>query len=237
MSSGREVLTMCNNETAERPKTSPNAHERAERFLTDLLSAHRAYHQHKENMAYAGAALYVLAFGAALTGETWPPAWWLDDPFWRRWGTVAAITTAWFVVLLYLRWQLGLRYWTAVHVAATQELLAKWITDLPKDEDLEPWKPPSNHSKDSNKFARNWRGNVWRELKRSSRWIADWICPSRRLTVKPDVPYAVYPKAVVEAWLKQAERGSGAVFHSRLVLCASWSIYVALLARTLMWDP
>ena len=236
MSSEGDVPSTSNNENADRPKTSSDAHDRAERFLTDLLGAHRSYHHHKENMAYAGVVAYLLAFGAALTAKTWPPLSWLDDPFWQRWITIATSTIAWLVVLAYLRWQLGLRYWAAVHVAATQGLLAKWITKPPRDEDLVPWVPPSNHTKRNGAGCQCMK-KLWSILRRGFQWVTSLIWPSNRLSVKPDVPHEVYPSAVVEAWQDQAERGSGAIYHSRLVLCTCWFIYVALLVRTLMWSP
>lgn len=48
--------------------------ERAERFLTNFINTHEAYHNHKETMAYAGTTLFVAAFGAALVSDNWPPS-------------------------------------------------------------------------------------------------------------------------------------------------------------------
>src|SRR5262245_8898505 len=110
---------------AKVPSADPEMIRCATEFVFHLREHYRAYHDHKESMAYAGAALYVVAFGSALIMKDWPPSWGHA----KVTLTILGLTTAWLVMLIYLKWQLRRRRWAALRVAGAEKLLAKWITE------------------------------------------------------------------------------------------------------------
>lgn len=212
---------MPNNE----PRDNTNGLERAERFLIDLLNARRVYHHHKETMAYAATALYVLAFGTTLVSTNWPPEWFMERPAVRGASTVAAITVAWILLLAFVKWQLRLRRRATIEVAGTETLLASWIQTRPSTEDLQPWRQPDASP-----------SGFWSALRRRVVGLIDWVWPVTIVTIRADVLYEAYPSAAVTEWVRQEESvGTGAIFHERLVIFVVWIFYLALLAPTLAW--
>lgn len=186
--------------------------ERATAFALHLSDRYRAYHDHKESMAYAAITLYIAAFTSALISDKWPPDWGRST----RVLAVLAITGVWFLFLSFVKWQLRRRRWSAIRIAGLERVLASWVPHPPSTDDLARWSG--------------------QERNRPSFWvtIVDHIWPLRRAVPPVDVSQEVYPRALVLAWLKQArERGTSAIFHERLVVVAGWAIYLALLARTL----
>lgn len=195
--------------------------ERAERFLTYLVEAHREYHHHKEGMAYAGFALGAAAFGWGLVSSEWPPHWFDPCPLARAATAVLAISGAWFFILRFLVWQLRLRRWAALRVAGTERLLATWITNPPTPEDLAPFggngAPPAARTRASDALV----------------LACDYVWPIGQTTVRADVAEAAYPRAVVVEWHQQEGRGTGAIIHERLLLSAGWLLCLTLVIRTI----
>jgi hypothetical protein len=165
-------------------------------------------------MAYAGAALYVVAFGTALVSKDWPPAW---GPSTKQLAVVAA-SVAWLAMLFYLKWQLRRRRWAALRVAATERLLAKWISQPPTEADLAPWvpQPPQKSC--------------------STTTVLDYLWPLREAVSAVDRTEAVYPSALVYALaMQEAGRSTEALNHERLVVVIGWALYIALVVRTMLF--
>lgn len=114
--------------------------QRAERFLIYLANGDRAYHHHKENMAYAGTLLFVTAFGGALLSNNWPPHW-TRFPLLGFTLPIIVLVMPWVLFMIYLRWQLWHRCWAAIRLAATEQVLASWSCRDPSPNDLQPATP------------------------------------------------------------------------------------------------
>jgi hypothetical protein len=165
-------------------------------------------------MAYAGAALYVAAFGTALVSKDWPPGW---GPSTNLLAVLAA-TVGWLAMLLYLKWQLRRRRWAALRVAATERLLAKWISQPPTEADLAPWVPqPPQKSCPTTP-------------------LLDYLWPLREAVSAVDRTEAVYPSALVYSLaMQEAGRSTEALNHERLVIIIGWVLYFALVVRTMFF--
>ena len=199
---------------------------RADQFLYDFIDGVRNYHNHKENMAHAGIAAWVVGTSSVLAANDWPPSWISEGEIVTQVLTSVGVTVLWFIMLYLLKWQLDLRYWAAVHVAATQQVLSQWITNPPTEHLLKPWAPESS-DKDSGIC----------KCDRIFYWIAQWVWPSKQIMIRSDVNDRYYPEALVRAWIEQRREGSGAVNHSRVIVISGWLFYVVLIARTWIGDP
>jgi hypothetical protein len=119
----------------------------------------------------------------------------------------------WVGVLAYLRFQLHRRRWAALRVAGCERLLAEWIVSSPSEADLAP--------KDRDPV----------EISRLVKCAAFfWPLQPAILVMKSaskDNP-AMYPSALVDAWVKQEERGTDALLHERIIVLAGWILYVAV---------
>lgn len=198
---------------AKAPSADPEMIRRATEFIFHLREHYRAYHDHKESMAYTGATLYVVAFGSALVMKDWPPPWGSATLI----LTILAITIAWLGMLVYLKWKLRRRRWAALRVAGAERLLAKWITELPTEEDLATWVPQPAEQ-------------ICTVVK-----LVDYMWPIRSAVLVVDQSQAVYPHALVDYWMMQASgQGTEALIHERLVISVGWIIYGALLVRTVL---
>lgn len=62
------------------------------------------------------------------------------------------------------------------------------------------------------------------------------IWPSRHITPFGDIDRSIYPKALFEACDEQICEGTGAVVHSRFVLCSCWVFFLLLVGKT-VWNP
>ena len=164
--------------------SSTDRENRAREYVFELYRHYREYHNHKETMAYAGITLCMTAFTIALTMKDWPPSW----GTYSKCLTLVAITVAWFAMGFYLRYQLHKRRWAAIRVAGIHRLLAKWISDPPQKTELIPW--TKQNAEESAQMA-----------------IVDWFwwCRPDSVTVVK-VSENVYPTALVEVWLAQANK-------------------------------
>ncbi len=64
---------------------------RQREFITIFRDHYASYHNHKENMAYTGAAAYLLALGAGLLLGDWPPFGIAIGPYRRVGGLGMAV--------------------------------------------------------------------------------------------------------------------------------------------------
>jgi hypothetical protein len=99
--------------------------EKVADFARVQLARYSAYHAHKEGMAYVGLALFAGVAGTILVSDKWPPAAWGGDG--KALASIA-LSLAWAVMLVYLRFQLHRRRWAALRMAACERVLAMWAT-------------------------------------------------------------------------------------------------------------
>ena len=197
--------------TAAAPSTNA---DRAMAFVKGLLDRYASYHNHKESMAYTGLTLFTGAGGAALVSDNWPPvAWGAHADTWA----LLAITALWFGVLAYLRFQLRRRRWAALRVAGCDRLLAKWVVSSPSDADLAP---TDRIPIGSICFVR----------------CVDFFWPLKAAVLVMKDPSkknpAMYPSALVDAWVNQENNGTDALLHERLIVLAGWVLYLVVVLFT-----
>ncbi|MCD6057751.1 MAG: hypothetical protein K0Q89_1281 [Thermomicrobiales bacterium] len=184
--------------------------DRAIAFVRNLHDRYATYHSHKESMAFTGLTLFTGAAGAALVAEKWPPTAW--GTYGWAWAFLA-VTALWVGVLAYLRFQLRRRRFAALRVAGCEHVLAGWVASPPSAAQVVP------------------KGREHIEVSCFVRW-ADFFWPQKTalLAIKPeskDNP-AMYPAALVDAWISQEKQGTDALKHERLIVFAGWVLYVAL---------
>lgn len=182
----------------------------ARHFVVDLLGHYRSYHHHKETMAYSGMALYAGIFGAGLLSPNWPVA----GDKWARSISVLAVVISWLFFWSFLQFQLHRRRWAALRAAGSERLLARWVQKAPSRRDLRT---------DS---------SAVREPISASRRVLGWFWPLRGTVPAVDVEEAVYPTSLVQTWLEQERRGTGAIWHERVFAGAVWLLFVLLLMKT-----
>jgi len=166
--------------------------QRAERFFIYFANGDRAYHNHKENMAYGGAALIITAFGSALLSEKWPPRW-TNLPVLQFSLPVLALIIVWIFCLSYLRFQLINRRWVAIRLAAAEHVLASWASRRPTAEELDLVCLTDQGTADG----------LLRAMFR----------PSKSMPIKLAVVPEKFPKAFANALAYKAKIGSRAAIH------------------------
>jgi hypothetical protein len=187
--------------------------QRAEHFLIYFANGDRTYHQHKENMAYAGTAVLITAFGSALLSKNWPPVWTIY-PSLTFALPILALVFAWTFFLAFVRFQLENRRWVAIRLAATEDILTSWSCQYPTTEELEPVTLTEQGSQDS--------------LLRSVTW------PSGSMPIKLDLIPQRFPRAFANAIAAKAAGGNPAVIHERILLLFTWLLFGALLTKTVV---
>lgn len=227
----RDSLDSPDNERGRLSHTPTNQYsavkeERARELLRTLLDRYRSYHDHKESMAYAGLTLCLAAFGAALLANEWPPQWMLNNK-----GIVAlAISVVWLFALVFVKWELVRRRWAALRCAGIERLLAKWTCNDVAPDDLDAWSQ-GQKEKVKGKWSR-----VRASIRLAGIVVIDHIFPLAAAKPAVDIAESVYPTGLVNEWHAQQGRGTGALFHERLLVLAGWLVYLALLLRTLLVD-
>lgn len=106
--------------------------KRAERFVDRMLADVNNYQSHKETMAHAGLLLMIAVVGG------WPPQWvpGLQVYFEQRTVAVLICVLLWFMIHLYIRWQLRRRRWAAFVYNGAVGAFAEWLRRDPTAEDL-----------------------------------------------------------------------------------------------------
>jgi len=189
----------------------PTGQEVLREFVLNALQRYSSYRDNKETMAYAGLALFTGATGTALIAKDWPPAVAQNNP----WMIIVAFTFLWFVVIVYLRFQLRRRRWAAFRVAGCEWLLCEWLPGSPKA--LASEKDPITRESQAISWHRRFVDHIW-PLKHSVGVIA----PEKH----------VYPPELENSWIRAERRGSDALFHERIVHGAGWVAYAAVTVRT-----
>lgn len=102
----------------------------------DIISTFRenysVYGHHKEQMAYAATALYLVGTATLLIQE---PALWKTFPSPTLLFVLLSATAI--IAFLFVGWQLRMRLFAADIVKACDNLLGKWLTNSPNASDLE----------------------------------------------------------------------------------------------------
>ena len=190
------------------PAPSAPTLQRAHEFVQLLMERYSEYHAHKENMAYGGFTVFTGAVVAALVSDAWPPEWGAYTPTLAPGAALAAFVLA----LVYLKYQLHRRRWAALRVAGCEHVLAQWIQNDPRAEELLPGQ--SKFTKPIHSMTR----------------LLGWIFPLkdgvRAVTPPRDTDY---PKVLVDAW---EEAQTTALTHERIIIWATWALGVALVARS-----
>ncbi len=119
-------------ETSKQPPPEDRAWPKGDphEFMRTFLKIESAYHNHKEQMTYVIATLYLAGAGYILKAEQIPFS---SDRSFLFASLVIAIAGIAFVV-----WQLTNRRGAHVNVTAAYRLLSRWHTTPPTDDDLRP---------------------------------------------------------------------------------------------------
>jgi hypothetical protein len=167
-------------------------------------------------MAYAGFALYLTAFAAGLISPRWPPSWNCSSPGVRFLLSFAVATMGWLTALGFVGWQLLRRRLAAIRVAATEKLLTRWLTESPRDTDLQPWQYDSPDQ--SRALRRKW-------------WHFFW--PPAAPVPEGDVKDGGFPSVLVAAWRAQESwPGTQARTHETGIILVGWLLWLALVIKT-----
>lgn len=187
----------------------PTQFERVVAFVERHHDFCSAYHNHKEAMAYAGFTLYAGVAGAAILSTGWPPKWGVHTSC----LAFLAATGLWVLVLSFLKFQLLRRRWAAVRRAGCERLLARWLIQLPTNEELTTLPAP-----------------VERDL---AMWISivDYVVPLRAAVRSIKTDQTVYPISLVREWLSREAAGTEAIVHERILVIAAWVLYLVLVLR------
>lgn len=182
------------------------------RAISDYIRDRNNYHNHKENMAYLGVALFLATFGSALVVETWPPYWLYCSGYSATVISSLGFGFLFIIALLYVKWQLLNRRATAMIVGAAEEVRFHWIVTNPKSVDLgvkcfNPNDPPS--------WCSTFCGYVW---------------PNRQEVI-PYISNNKMPKQICDSI--DLSNKLGPIWHERIVLWTIWVTFIALMARTL----
>jgi len=189
--------------------------EQAQSFLTYLANGDRAYHNHKENMAYAGTALFVTGFIGALVSPNLWPLHLTNYHCLNSTLSLIFVVIAWFVFMVYLRFELRGRRWAAIRLAAAEDVLVFWSCRHPTVDDLEP--ESTNKTRDE-EFL-----------------LFQFIWPSPSMSIDPDNNIMkVLPKSFAKALKERAEKGSPAVKHERLLLNLSSALSILLIIKLII---
>jgi hypothetical protein len=111
--------------------------KRAEKLVEHLLEEMDSYHNHKENMVHAGILVMLLLCGGVFSTNQLPK-WIL--PTWLQMcsqeATFVGFLVIWWLLHIYIRWQLRRRRAAALTYNGTLSALSEWIKRNPKEEDL-----------------------------------------------------------------------------------------------------
>ena len=111
----------------------------ARRFAEQLLSFTISYHNHKETMAHAGAAVQIGLLAAIMSLQEWPPKWAGNYECQQKVVTIVVFFVIWLITHVYVRWQLRNRRWAEAQNGGLRRILGKWSINEPCDQDLVPY--------------------------------------------------------------------------------------------------
>lgn len=184
-------------------------------FLELMLGQSETYHNHKETIAHAGMALQ-LAFAAGIISVgTWPPDWVTEVRLSPRFLSASAVAAIWFLIHVFVRWQLRNRRWAAFQNAALVRTLRRWAIETPAPEKLASYKQPNRQ--------------------RASTFLTflDYLVPCQSASLHCDVDMSGWPVGLVEEWTEQIRTGTGAIKAEWLLWVGSVFVLLLGLLRAL----
>ena len=189
--------------------------EEEEKFAYNYLSDREAYHHHKEQMAYIGFLVQTAFFTAIMTFN-----WNSSSPETTNVCPELILALAvpfWVLIHVFLRWQLRLRRYAALHIATLTNALLKNLKGSVVE--ITGNVPPQENATIRSK-SRWWRS------------LADWsVWPLRSAFPAADIDISEYPDWYQNEFKSQVAKGTGAVFGERLVSSGSWLILIGIFVR------
>ena len=95
-----------------------------------------SYHDHKENLAHAAILVMGGMVGSILLTAPWPPKWITYTC--PKLLAFIVFSFLWFLIHLYMRWQLRQRRSAAIMFSAATRKLTAWIEQPPAPDELKP---------------------------------------------------------------------------------------------------
>jgi hypothetical protein len=191
-------------------------HDALTRFVLQYRDRYFMYHNHKESMAYAAFALYLVSFGAGLVSAAWPPAWPISPGWLRAIVLVVVATVAWLFALRVMAWQLGYRRLAAVRVAGAERLLNSLLRGPVAEEQLRTWEASKRGQEPAAKGG-----------------LKQWLWPPGAPISDADLDDDMYPAHLIAACrYQQHEHPTHAVEHEALVFAAGWVAWALLVIKT-----
>ncbi|MCK4340217.1 MAG: hypothetical protein KAY37_00655 [Phycisphaerae bacterium] len=115
------------------PPAAQESVDRWREFLTLRMEQMHSYHDHKENMAHAALLLNLGLVGAMLSADKAFPTWIGDKCVCSRMAGMLAILAIWFLIHIYMRWQLRKRRIAANYNNAFLKVLRAWAGNPPRE--------------------------------------------------------------------------------------------------------
>lgn len=190
------------------------------KFAYNFLADREAYHHHKEQMAYIGFLVQTAFFTAIMTFN-----WASSSPSTTNMPPEFLLILAvpfWAFVHLFVRWQLRLRRYAALQVAA---LLSALLNNLSGSRE----ETTGDGNSAGRENATDKTGSRWRK---GFRWLLDWSfwpCPSA--FPYADVDVSKFPSWYQEEFRSAISKGTGAVLGERLVTWGSGLILIGIIIR------
>lgn len=132
-------------------KSFENRGRWAEKFLNHLITENEAYHTHKEKMAHAGLLVMLALCGGIISVDQWPPKW-IQELYQKthsQYISFLSFFLLWFLLHVYIRWQLINRRIAAFIQMTAYKALSKWVCcySYPRIDDLGYTKYKNNNQK------------------------------------------------------------------------------------------
>lgn len=204
-----------NTSTAEMP--SKHA-EGASQILVGLLSTINGYHNHKEDMAYSGFAVYIGLMGAILVSSTWPPKL-VSAPVLDTGIAILGLVLIFIFCFLFIRWQLENRRIAAIRSTGIQNLLFKWAACPPTDNDLLPASEPEKEYKQQIR--------LWRKL-------LHILYPQKTVAIQIDVVEESMPTCLANEFDRLIRTGENGLTQERFMVGIGWLLLIASIAKTVI---
>lgn len=193
--------------------------KRAERFVDRMLADVNSYQSHKETMAHAGLLVMIAVVGGIVSFKQWPPQWVpvLQVPFEQQTIAVLICVLLWFMIHLYIRWQLRRRRWAAFVYNGAVRAVAQWLRRDPTAEDL------TYEQRTAKSYA----------VGACLLTVIDFVVPCATAPLD-DLWNEHFPSWFAKAVdLEKVGSATGAVIAEWLVTLGSYSLLGILLAKTL----
>ncbi len=113
--------------------------KRFDRLISTLFATNATYHNEKERMSHNIILLEMALLGAIITAHSWLS---LSKLYYQTLSLIM-FGAACILIHMNLRWQLRNRRSAAIHVAAIQNAMIKWVNAPPSPNEMTPQTQPS----------------------------------------------------------------------------------------------